>query len=382
MKQQTGGRQSFDGHLTVAHTRHRSAPLAYRVRTFIEHRHRSVGQLAACAAVGALGVVTVKPSLEAVKFTPDLTRLYGEQLQRLNALSRENVSVHTLAAAFGGRTVDYGTLSRRVITTVGVNALVDAWQNLIELEILKYHGVGTGTNAESSSDTALQTESTTALNPDSTRATGSLTEGAGANIFRTVGTVTFDGSAAITAYRRHRLEREPLHRRDRTRLRPADRHALEHGADKRHQRACGLRGDADRESERGAGSSERRRSARRSGACGCTTRHLPMELGGVLHSTFRDNVPIFYAVSSPSSGSVPITTAGNGALSWMSVSTPTNLTVPAGDQVGGFKQMQDFLLATGCDNIHHVSHTDACGLAYGHRRYGGMHEGRVCGCPS
>ena len=99
-----------------------------------------------------------------------------------------------------GSVLDLGLISNRVVTTAGVNFIVDAFQNSVELEILKYHGVGTGTNAEASGDTALQTESTTALNPDSTRATGSLTEGASANIYRTVGTVTFDASAAITEH--------------------------------------------------------------------------------------------------------------------------------------------------------------------------------------
>ena len=78
--------------------------------------------------------------------------------------------------------------------------IVDAWQNTVELENMKYHGVGTGATAAAVGDTALQTESTTALNPDNTRATGSLTEGATANIFKSVGTVTFDASAAITEW--------------------------------------------------------------------------------------------------------------------------------------------------------------------------------------
>jgi hypothetical protein len=99
-----------------------------------------------------------------------------------------------------GSIVDYGLVSLRVVTTAGVNFLVDAFQGTVEPEILRYHGCGTGTNAEASSDTALQTESTTALNPDSTRATGSLTEGASANIYRTVGTLTFDASAAVTEH--------------------------------------------------------------------------------------------------------------------------------------------------------------------------------------
>jgi hypothetical protein len=96
--------------------------------------------------------------------------------------------------------LNYGEIAHHVVTTAGVNFLVDAWQGTVEPEILKYHGVGTGTNAEAVGDTALQTESTTALNPDSTRATGSLTEGASANIFRTVGTPVFDASAAITEH--------------------------------------------------------------------------------------------------------------------------------------------------------------------------------------
>ena len=96
---------------------------------------------------------------------------------------------------------DYGLVSMRVVTTAGVNYLVDALQNLTEPENLKFHGIGTGTNAEAIGDTALQTELTTEYNPNSTRATGSLTEGASANIFRTVGTNTLDsGTPAVTEH--------------------------------------------------------------------------------------------------------------------------------------------------------------------------------------
>lgn len=99
-----------------------------------------------------------------------------------------------------GTVIPLGLASMRVVTTAGVNFIVDAFQNSTELENLKYHGVGVGTTAEASADTALVTESTTIINPDSTRATGSTTEGASANIYRTVGTVTFDGSGAITEH--------------------------------------------------------------------------------------------------------------------------------------------------------------------------------------
>lgn len=99
-----------------------------------------------------------------------------------------------------GTVVDYGLASMRVVTTAGVNYLVDAFQNTTELENLKYHGIGTNNTAEAAGDTALGAESTTALNPDSTRATGSTTEGASANIYRTVGTLTADNTIAAVEH--------------------------------------------------------------------------------------------------------------------------------------------------------------------------------------
>jgi len=97
-----------------------------------------------------------------------------------------------------GQEYDLGVLSYRKVTDNGVQFITDAWRNTVELEIMKYHGCGTGTTAEATADTALVTESTTALNPDSTRATGTLA-GSGAT-FTSVGTATFDATAAITEH--------------------------------------------------------------------------------------------------------------------------------------------------------------------------------------
>lgn len=98
-----------------------------------------------------------------------------------------------------GEVLELGLASMRVVTNAGVGFIVDAFQNLVELENMKFHGIGTGTNAEAVGDTALQTESTTALNPDSTRATGTLTE-TSSNVFRTVGTLTADATIACTEH--------------------------------------------------------------------------------------------------------------------------------------------------------------------------------------
>lgn len=99
-----------------------------------------------------------------------------------------------------GDWIDYGVVCYRVVTDAGVAFLVDDWDGSVtDISNMNYHGVGTGTTAEAAGDTALVTESTTVLNPDSTRATGTRTQPA-ANQLRTVGTLTFDGSAAITEH--------------------------------------------------------------------------------------------------------------------------------------------------------------------------------------
>jgi hypothetical protein len=99
-----------------------------------------------------------------------------------------------------GRVERLGLIATRLVTDAGVAFLVDDWDNNgADLTTLNFHGCGTGTGSEAASDTALGTESTTALNPDSTRATGTRSQPA-ANQYRTVGTLTFDASAAITEH--------------------------------------------------------------------------------------------------------------------------------------------------------------------------------------
>lgn len=99
-----------------------------------------------------------------------------------------------------GTRTQFGLASLRVVTTAGANFLVDALQGSVEPEILKYHGFGTGTNAEAVGDTALQTELTTQYASDNTRPTGSQAEGAGANVYRTVGTLDPDGAVTIAEH--------------------------------------------------------------------------------------------------------------------------------------------------------------------------------------
>lgn len=96
-----------------------------------------------------------------------------------------------------GEYLDLGLVGLKVVTTVGAGYVVDAWQNSVELEDMKYHGLGTGSTAEAVGDTALGTELTTEYSTDNTRATGTTAEGASANIFSTVATNTFDASVLL-----------------------------------------------------------------------------------------------------------------------------------------------------------------------------------------
>jgi hypothetical protein len=98
-------------------------------------------------------------------------------------------------------TVDYGIVGYKVVTTAGCGFIVDAFQNLVELENMKYHGFGTGTGAEASSDSALGTEFTTEYVVNSTRPTGTTTE-LSAQVYETVATFAPDsgGTLAVTEH--------------------------------------------------------------------------------------------------------------------------------------------------------------------------------------
>lgn len=85
---------------------------------------------------------------------------------------------------------DYGIVSRKVVTTVGAGYIVDAFQNSVELENMKFHALGTGSTAEASGDTALVTELTTEYTGN-VRATGTTTEFS-ALVYQTVATNTLD----------------------------------------------------------------------------------------------------------------------------------------------------------------------------------------------
>ncbi len=154
-------------------------------------RKRDLPMMAAQKILGRIeGVIQLESHMAGQKFEIDWTKLAPWQAFKLNELLRANMDVNTLAAAFGGLVTDFGVLSRRTITDTGVAFIVDAWQNTVELEIMKYHGLGTSSTAENQTHTALQAEITASHYTSSNRPAGTLEEGGTANVFKTVGTHT------------------------------------------------------------------------------------------------------------------------------------------------------------------------------------------------
>lgn len=136
---------------------------------------------------------------ESLNYLP--VHLAVELIETITRIVVVESSLRLTAFYADGRILDFGIVGRKVVTDVGVGYIVDAFQNSVEVENQKYHGLGTGSTAEAAGDTALVTELTTEYTGN-VRATGTTTEGATANIYRTVATNTLDGTPGA-ALREH-----------------------------------------------------------------------------------------------------------------------------------------------------------------------------------
>lgn len=123
-----------------------------------------------------------------VRNLPHRLRGLGQELLALADVAPHaelRMQVHRL----DGTTEDLGVVSRRVVTNAGVAFLVDAFQNLAELENMNWHAAGTGSTAEAVGDTALVAEV-------GSRVSGTQSEPA-SNQYRSVATITFGSTLTI-----------------------------------------------------------------------------------------------------------------------------------------------------------------------------------------
>lgn len=94
-----------------------------------------------------------------------------------------------------GTTEELGLVSTKKVTTAFANYLVDGLQaNTTDVALFKYHDSGTGTTAESNAQTGLITPTGIA------RVTGTQTEGSSANIYKSVATIAYNNTFAVTEH--------------------------------------------------------------------------------------------------------------------------------------------------------------------------------------
>lgn len=92
-----------------------------------------------------------------------------------------------------GGVEDRGLVCTKVVTDAGAQAIVDAFQGAFTLSDFRYHASGTGSASEAVGNTTLGTEV-------ATRTAGSQVEGAAANVYRSVGTISYSGTFAIVEH--------------------------------------------------------------------------------------------------------------------------------------------------------------------------------------
>jgi hypothetical protein len=154
------------GELEIAANRVQMAPLAWRIRNAL--RPAYLGGLLANLAAKLFSWLTGIPTLSA----------------ELRILLRRR----------DGTLIDYGVVGYRVVSSAFVAFVVDQLQAESSLfGDYKFHGSGTGTTNEASSDTALEA-------PDGQgRVTGSQTEGE-PNEYRSVGTIFYSTTLSIAEH--------------------------------------------------------------------------------------------------------------------------------------------------------------------------------------
>ena len=99
----------------------------------------------------------------------------------------------SIKANVKGEVFDLGLVSVNVVTTAGVNFVIDAIQGLATITNLKYHASGTTNTAEAIDDTALAVEV-------DVRVAGTQIEGASANIYKTVATLVYTDTRTIVEH--------------------------------------------------------------------------------------------------------------------------------------------------------------------------------------
>lgn len=93
----------------------------------------------------------------------------------------------------GNKRTDLGLICTKVVTDAGVAYLVGCLTGANTSNVFRHHASGTGTTAELATQTVLTTEV-------ASRTAGTQVVGSSANIYRTIGTIAYGSTFAVTEH--------------------------------------------------------------------------------------------------------------------------------------------------------------------------------------
>ena len=128
-------------------------------------------------------------------FLGRISNILGRGLSKLTGLVVMTSELSARHFKADGSVIDYGIVSRRVITTAFVDFMVDQLQ--AETSVwgdFKFHDSGVGSTAAAIGNTDIETTDA------ESRVTGTQAEGASSNIYQSVGTISYTTTKAITEH--------------------------------------------------------------------------------------------------------------------------------------------------------------------------------------
>ena len=142
----------------------------------------------------------LKPELKVslwwkIKNLPNIARAWRLPIARLFGIPMMYGRLKIRVFHHDGSVVNYGTVSYRVVTDAFINELVDQLQAEDSTwGDFKWHDSGIGTTAEAAGDTTIETSD------GESRVSGSQVEGATSKIYKSVGTISYTTTKAITEH--------------------------------------------------------------------------------------------------------------------------------------------------------------------------------------
>lgn len=158
---------------------------------------RSTGRIGFSGAVVAKKIPAPGPGfLAKVRNFPNVwPGLWRKKVAKTLGMAHVSGNLYARKIFADGRVVDYGKVSTKLVTDAFVEFMVDQLQaETSEWGDFKFHDSGVGVTAAAVGDTDIETTD------GESRVTGTQIEGATAEIYKSVGTISYTTTKAITEH--------------------------------------------------------------------------------------------------------------------------------------------------------------------------------------